>query len=153
MSQAGSGIADAQQALRGQGRQTGFGLADQIDRQEPEGQRQMSALEHGARGQRRLRAARPALKGSMRSNMEQVIMGVTTTRTTKPVGPAGALQRRFALRFGAKLLMKRGQRQARLELNAIHRHDTILQRGLTTSVHFITAESLVWLKNLANQVV
>lgn len=109
LNEPGGGIADAQLALQGEGGQTGFGLADQIDRQEPNRQRQMSALAQGARDPRGLRAARLALKGPMRSDMEDVIMGVPATRTAKPVGPACPLQRRFALRFGAELLKNAGR--------------------------------------------
>lgn len=60
--QPGGGVTHAQLALQGPGRQPGLGLTDQVDRQEPGGQRQLAALKHGAGNQRGLMTARVALK-------------------------------------------------------------------------------------------
>jgi len=63
MHQPGAGIADAELSFQGQGRQAGFGLADQVDRQKPNGQRQVAALKDGSRKNRGLVVAGVALKG------------------------------------------------------------------------------------------
>jgi hypothetical protein len=55
-------VANAQLPLQGRCGQAGFGLADQVDRQEPDRQRQVSALEQSADNQRSLEPKGLALK-------------------------------------------------------------------------------------------
>ena len=100
---------------------------DQVDRQEPERQRQVGALEQGARDEGRLQPAFLALEGLADSDAEHVMLRLAAARATEALRPARLFQRRLALRLGAELLEKLGQRQARLKLDAIHRHDLILR--------------------------
>ena len=127
----GSGVADAQLPLQGERGQARLGLADQIDSQEPDRQRQVSALEHSASNQRSLVSAGAALKGFARATLEGAVFGVAATRALKTLGPAGGFQHRGALRFGTEALYELGERQALLELNAIHRHGTPLNSEIS----------------------
>ena len=52
LNEACSGIADAQITLQGRRGQARLGLADEVDRQEPNRQRQLGALEESSRNQR-----------------------------------------------------------------------------------------------------
>ena len=87
----------------------------------------MGTLEQGPRDQGSWRATGLALKGLTPATAQDLMSRLTTAGTAKPVRPTGAFQCRFALHLGAELLKKRGQRQARLKLDAIHRHDSTLQ--------------------------
>jgi len=68
----------------------------------------MSALEDGPRDQGGLRSTALALKGlTPPLTTENIVIGLTAVGTAKPVRPAGAFQRGFALGLGAKRLKKR----------------------------------------------
>ena len=122
----GGRIADTDLAFQGQGGQSRLGLADQIDREKPNRQRQMSALKQRARDQRGLLAAAQALKALVGTALQDIGLRMTALRAAKALGPTGLLQGLLALCFGAELFEKGWQRQAGLEFNAIHRHDLIL---------------------------
>jgi hypothetical protein len=64
-----------------------------------------------------------ALKSLTPTVTQNIRRYLTTVGTAKAFWPAGAFQYRFALRLGTQLLKKRGQRQARLKLDAIHGHN------------------------------
>ena len=61
--QPSGGVAHPQITLQGQRRESGLGLADQVDRQKPDRQRQLGALKHRANDQRGLVVAGIALEG------------------------------------------------------------------------------------------
>ena len=62
------------------------------------------------------------------------MFGVATARALKAIGPSGGFQCGGALPFGTEALHELGERQALLELNAIHRHGTPLNSEI--SVHY-----------------
>lgn len=103
-------------------RKPGFGLTDEVDRQEPQGQRQFAALHHGARDQRSLMATGRALEQCMGTSVHPTANGSRAARTTKALRPARLLQSGRTLCFSPELLEKLRQRQAELELNTIHGH-------------------------------
>lgn len=110
----GGGVADPQGPLQSQRGQACFRLADQIDRQKPEGQGQMRALEQGAGDERCLVPTSLALKRLARSKSGvQHSMGrMTALGAGKALGPAGLFDRCRTLYFGSELLEKVGHRQA-----------------------------------------
>ena len=126
LEQSCGGVADAQQPFQGQGGQARLGLADQVNRQEPQSQRQLGAFEQRPGGQRGLVSAGFALEGRVRADPEHAGSRVAATRTHKALGPAGLLQLDLALGLSTKLVEKVGQRQARLKLDAIHGHGGVL---------------------------
>ena len=123
------GVAHAQLSPERQGRQPGLGLADQVDRQEPGGQRQFRTLKDGAGNQRGLMAAGGALKDFARAVTEYVVRGFRASRATKPLRPAGRLKSLLALCLGSVVLEKFRHRQPRLKLNSVHRHDLLPRVG------------------------
>ena len=122
MDQPGGRIADPEIAFQGQGRESGLGLADEINRQEPHGQSQLGGLEQGSGDQRGLMMADVALEGLAGAAAQHAVRGSAAVRAAKPVRPTRALQRRLALRLGAELLEVLEQRHPVLELDPIHGH-------------------------------
>ena len=120
-------VAHPQLSLQCKGRQSGLGLADQIDRQEPDRQRQLGTLEHGTSNQRGLMPARIALKDLARAIAQNVMGGMAASRTAKAVRPAHGFKRLLALCLGSVVLQKVRHRQSRLKLNSIYRHLTSLR--------------------------
>jgi len=88
----GGGVAHAELAFERQGRQPRLGLADQVDRQEPQPQRQLGVLHQAARGQRGLVAAALALEKPARTVADDVVLGAVTAWAAKARGPAGGLE-------------------------------------------------------------
>jgi hypothetical protein len=64
----------------------------------------MRTLEQGARDQGRLCAAGPTLERLAPADVEHRVPSLATARTTKPLGPARALQRRLARPLGALII-------------------------------------------------
>ena len=120
----GGGVADPQGPLQSQRGQACFRLADQVDRQEPEGQGQMRALEQGAGDERRLVSTRLALKGLVqsRSGGQNAMARVPALWAAETGRPARLLYRCSTLQFGPELLEEGRHRQAWLKLNTIHGH-------------------------------
>ncbi len=124
---------------QGQGRQSRLGLADQIDRQEPDCQRQLGILKYGSRNQRSLMPARVALKNLAHAIAQNVMRRVIAVRTRKTARPAKGLKRLLALRFGSVVLQKVRHRQSRLKLNSIHRYFVALP--LCNGGHFTVSQA------------
>lgn len=120
--QPGGGVAHAELALHRQRRQTRLGLADQVDGQEPRGQRQLGVLEQAAGGQRGLMPAADALEQTPRAVTNHVVRVAAAAWAAEAAGPAGGFQRRGAVRLGAKAAKELGQRHAGLELDSVEGH-------------------------------
>jgi len=82
----------------------------------------MGVLEHCSRDQGGLHPTALALKGLTSPLTQDIMTRFITVGAAKPFRPASAFQRGFTLGLSAELLKKRGQRQARLKLDPIHRH-------------------------------
>ena len=119
------GIAHAQVPLERQRRQTGLGLADQVDRQKPHGQRELGALQHGAGNEGSLMSAGVALVDLVKATAKNAMSGVVATRAAKTARPPRRLQRNRALRLVAVALEELRHRQTGLKLDSIHRHDAL----------------------------
>ena len=79
----GGGITHSQIPLQRQRRQTRLGLADEVDRQEPHGQRQLGALKHRPGDQRGLMPTGVALKHLARPPAQNTVSVLTAARTGK----------------------------------------------------------------------
>lgn len=99
----GGGVTHAELTLHPQRRQTGLGLADQIDGQDPGGQRQIGVFKQAARGQQGLMPAANALEQTPGAVTNHVVRGAAAEWAAEAVGPAGGLQRRCAVRLGAEM--------------------------------------------------
>lgn len=117
-----TGLAHTQVAFERQCRQTGLGLADEVDSQEPHLQGQFGSLKHGTSDQRRLVPTRVALKDPMGTSTQDTVCCATAARTGKALRPARTLQRLGAKRLRAVELEELRHRQAGLKLDAIHGH-------------------------------
>ena len=98
----GRGVAHAKLAVQRQAGQASLGLADQIDRQTPDRQRQLRALKQAARSQRSLVAAGAALVQRMRPAADDAVVAAGANRALKAVGPSHLRHRLRALRLRAK---------------------------------------------------
>lgn len=116
------GVAHPQLSLERERRQPGLGLTDEVDRQEPDRQGQFGGLEDGASDQRALMPAGIALEQLPGAATQHAMRRTAATRAAKTLRPARLLKRRLALLLGAVPLEKLRHRQARLELDSIHRH-------------------------------
>lgn len=85
----GGGVAHTELALERQRGQSGLGLADEVDRQEPSAQRQLGVLHQAPGGQRGLVTAALALKEPACTMADDVVLGAITARAAKSLGPAG----------------------------------------------------------------
>ena len=119
MQEPGRGVAHAQVTLERQGRDAGFGLTDEVDGQEPGGQRQLGVFHQGASGQRGLKAAAAALVELAGTLRHKIVLRAGALRAAKPLRPTRALERLGALRFGAKVAQKLWDRHAVLELDSV----------------------------------
>jgi hypothetical protein len=81
------GVTYAQLPFKIECRQASLGLADQINGQKPNAQRQVGTLEQGACNQRGLQPAALALEGLMFPALEQVIICVAALRATEAFRP------------------------------------------------------------------
>ena len=122
MDQPGGAVRGADLAHERQGRQPGLGLADQVDRQNPDAQGQIGAVEQGARGQRGLVPAGAALEEFARAMADDLVLSGVAARAPKPLRPAVRHQRLGALGFGAVAVEELGQEHAVLELDSVRGH-------------------------------
>lgn len=118
----GGGVAHTELALQSQRGQPGLGLADEVDRQEPQTQRQLGVLHQAAGGQRGLVAAALALKEPARTMADDVVLGAITAGAAKSLRPAGGLECRRTLLLAAEAGHEFRQRHATLELDEVERH-------------------------------
>jgi hypothetical protein len=81
------GVAHAQLLFKIEYRQAGLGLADQINCQESNAQRQVGALEQGACNQGCLQSAALALEGLMFPALEQVVIRLAALWATEALRP------------------------------------------------------------------
>ena len=80
-------LAHAQVTLERQGVDAGLGLADEVDGQEPGGQRQLGVLHQGAGGQRSLKAAAAALVELAGTLRHKIVLRAGALRAAKPQRP------------------------------------------------------------------
>ena len=120
--QPGRAVTDAEEPLQLQAGQPGLGATDEIDGQKPDPQGQVAVVEQGPGGQGGLFATGGTLKHQAPLDPEPAVAGFPASGTAEAFRPAGRLQGRFALGLGAKVFEKIRQGEARLELNAVHRH-------------------------------
>ena len=120
--QPSGGVAHAELALERQRRQARLGLADQIDGQEPGGQRQLGVLHQAARGQRGLVPAGDALEQVAGAVADHVVRLAVAARTAEAPRPTCSLQRLGAVRLRAEAAKELGQGHAGLELDSVERH-------------------------------
>ena len=111
------GLADTQVALERQRRKAGFGLADQVDGEEPCRQRQLGVLHQAARDQRGLVSASVALKQPACILAEDAVIGAVATRATESIRPSRLLDR-----LGAEGLKEFWNGHAVLELDLVEGH-------------------------------
>ena len=122
MHQPSGAVPCAQVAHERQRRQPGLVLADEVDGQEPDAQRQLGAVEHRASGQRRLMATFLALEQPARAVAHNVVFCAIATRAAKPIRPAHRSERRGALVFAAVAGEELQHRHTKLKLDSVHRH-------------------------------
>lgn len=120
--QPGGRVAHAQIALVGQGRQSGLGLADEVDGQEPGRQRQLGVLHHRTGDQGGLMPASDALEQLAGAVTDDVVRRTAAAGAAKAIGPSRASQRLGAMRLGAEHAQEFRDRHARLELDAVAGH-------------------------------
>ena len=120
----GGRIAHPKVTLERQCRQLGLGLADEVDREEPHGQRQLGALHHSTGDQRSLVTTVLALEQRVGSPADPTVGDASTARAPEPRRPARLFQRGCTLRFGPVALEKFGHRQSGLKLDPVHGHGT-----------------------------
>ena len=99
-----------------------FGLADQLETQEPSDQREFDGL-HGRVGREvGLMATATALIALEPPAIDQPMLVALATRTPEPIGPAGLLQRSLTVLFCAIQPLELRQGATFWELNGIARH-------------------------------
>ncbi len=127
----GSVVADAKLPGQLQRRDATLALGEQVNRQEPGGQRKVRAMEDGTGGQRGLMVAVMALVESPR----KLAAGrVASLGADEPLGPTMPIERLPALRFRTVLLEEGRQRQAGLEMDRITCHDATSSTGYNLSI-------------------
>ena len=112
-------IAHANLALEIKRRQTRLGLTDQIDSQEPGGQRQLGAGKQRAGGRRHLVMAGVALEAAPRQPTDDAVSAAVATWAVKTFRPPRPFDRRAAGGLRTKTPQECGQRHARLELDEV----------------------------------
>jgi hypothetical protein len=122
-------ITHAQVSFECERRQSGLGLANQVDGKEPDRQPKLCTLENGTGNQRGLMTAGVALEHLAVRTAQNTMRRRTAARTAKALWPASPLKRRFAPGLGTILFKKFWHRQAWLELNSIHWHGARLWAG------------------------
>lgn len=120
--QPGGGVAHTQVTLEGQRLNPGFDLADEVDGQDPDRQRQLSVLHQRASGHRGLTTAAATLVELAAALHDKTVLRAQALRVAKPLRPTRALERLGALRFGAEVAQKLRDRHAVLELDLVAGH-------------------------------
>jgi hypothetical protein len=85
-------------------------LANKVDRQKPNRQRQLGALEQRPGNERCLLPTRPTLERRVRPDPKNSVAGVAAIGTNKALRSSGLLQLGLTLGFGAELPEKLGHR-------------------------------------------
>src|ERR1017187_1041395 len=132
-------VAHSQMPHQCQRGQACLGLADQVDRQEPHRQREFRTLEYRTGDKRGLMSAGVALKDFVGATTQYTMRSLTTAGTTKSVRPACPFQRHLTSRLGSVKFEKLRHRQARLKLDSIHRHVSVLPNDLEFRVRPVVA--------------
>jgi len=122
MHQPSGGVAHADLALQGQRRESGLGLTDQVNGQEPGGQGPLGAGKQSAGRERALVAASVALVQPPAVALNKAMRGGCTGWADESVGPAYARQRVLAARLVAEVAQEVRQRHAGLELDGVAGH-------------------------------
>jgi hypothetical protein len=112
--QPGRGVAHAQVPLEGQRRNACLGLADEVDGQEPGGQRHLGVFHQGAVGGLGLKSAAVALVELAGALHHKVVLRAGALREAKALRPTRALKR-----LGAEVSQKPRHRHAALELDLV----------------------------------
>lgn len=123
-------VSDAEFPGQLQRRDAAIALGEQIDRQEPGVQRQVSTMEDRTGSQRGLMMAAMALVEPTRKLAGGRVVAV---RADEASWSTMLEESRSALRFRAVLLEKRRQRQAGLELDRITCHDAVSLLDITSA--------------------
>jgi hypothetical protein len=110
-----------------EGGDAGFGLADQIEGQEPNRQRQLGGLQDGACNDGGLMAADAALIALQAPSVDNAVVMASATGTTETSRPSSLLQSCHTKLFGSVQTLKIQQGKPLLKLNAVSRH------GLTSN--------------------
>jgi hypothetical protein len=97
-------------------------LTNEMDGQEPGGQRQLGMLHHRAGRHRSLMPAADALEHLAGALADEVMPRVVTARAAVALGPTRPLQRFGALLFGAEVTQEFGNRHAGLGLDLVAGH-------------------------------
>ena len=123
MQQPGCVVFHPQVAAELQRGDPGFGLTDQIEGQEPGGQRQFCGLHDRASCERGLMAAGAALIALESAAVDEPMLMAIAAGTAEPIRPARLLQSSLTLLLSAVEPLEVRQREAFLELDAAARHD------------------------------
>ena len=110
-----------------EGGDAGFGLADQIEGQEPNRQRQLGGLKDGACNDRGLMAADAALIALQAPSVDNAVVMASATGTAKTSRPSCPLQSSHSKLFCSVQTLKIQQGKPFPKLNAVSRH------GLTSN--------------------
>ena len=121
--QPGRVVFHAQVAAELQRGDPGFGLADQVEGQEPSCERQLGGLHDRACREGGLMAAGTALIALKPPAMDKPMLVALATRTAEPIGPAGLLQSSLTLLLGAVEPLELRQGETFLEMDGTARHD------------------------------
>ena len=120
--QPGRVVFDAQVAAELQRGDPGFGLADQIEGQEPGGEWQFCGLHDRAGRERGLMAAVATLIALEPAAIDQPMLMAIAAGTAEPIGPACVLQGSLTLLLGAVEPLELRQGEAFLELDRAAGH-------------------------------
>ncbi len=123
MQQPGLVVFHAQVAAELQRGDPGFGLADQIEGQEPGGEWQFCGLHDRAGRERGLMAAVATLIALEPPAIDQSMLMTIAAGKAEPIGPARLLQSSLTLLLGAVEPLVLRQGETFLELDAAARHD------------------------------
>lgn len=124
-------VGDAELPGQLQCRDTALALGEQIDRQEPGGQRQVRTMKDRTSGQRGLMMAAMALVEPTRKLAVGRVAAVGADEAPRPAMLKESLP---ALPFAAVLLKEGRQRQAGLELDRVASHDVASSTGYNLSI-------------------
>ena len=106
-----------------EGGDAGFGLADQLEGQEANRQRQLGGVQDGACNDRGLMAARAALIALQAPSVDNAVVMASATRTAETSRPSSPLQSCHTKLFGPVQTLKIQQGKPFLKLNPVSRHD------------------------------
>ena len=123
--QPGAAVGHPELAHQGERRDACLGLADEVDGEEPGGERELGAVHQRARRGRGLMAAGGTLQQHSAATRDAAAARRATLRAAETLRPAQPLERRCALRLAAVLAHELTQRHPLLELHSIDGHDRL----------------------------